>query len=131
MTCLDTSFIIDLLRGRKEAKHAMEKLEIQNEKITIASPTIMELVSGSQKNEKLKNDKEKIMGLLSSLRVLPLAEDEAILAGEIESMLEKKGEMINTEDIMIGAIVKHHNEIILTRNKKHFEKIPDLKIESY
>lgn len=48
-----------------------------------------------------------------------------------ETIIENEGEIIDIEDIMIGAIAKRNNETIITRNKKHFEKIPGLKIASY
>ena len=40
-----------------------------------------------------------------------------------------KGEIIDIEDIMIGAIVIHNGERLVTRNKKHFERIRGLEIE--
>ncbi len=40
------------------------------------------------------------------------------------------GDAINIEDIMIGAIVKHNCERLITRSAKHFSKIKGLGIKS-
>lgn len=130
MVCLDTSFIVDLLQGRESARKVVARLEMNNEKITITSPTIMEIISGAQQSN-LKNDEATIIELLTSLKVLSFAEDEAILAGRIEAELVRRGEMIDSEDIMIGAIARQHGEVLLTKNVKHFERIPELRIEKY
>ena len=43
----------------------------------------------------------------------------------------RAGEVIPPVDIMIGAIALENNEIVLTRNVKHFRRIPDLKVKTY
>ena len=63
--------------------------------------------------------------------MLNLDKDSAILAGKIEANLIKKGEIIDLEDIMIGAIAIINDETLITRNIKHFSKIKNLKIQSY
>ncbi len=130
MVCLDTSFVIDLFRANNAAKDYMSKLEANNEIVAMASPTIIELMSTANLNQN-KKEKEELMNFLSSIIILDLNKESAILAGEIEAHLIIAGEMIGTVDIMIGAIAKHNNETLITRNKKHFDKIPGLKIESY
>lgn len=131
MVCLDTTFIIDILRNNREAVLKKENLENSSESITIASPTIIELISGlASVNVKL-NEREKIKDFIDSVITLPLDKQSAIESGNIELSLIKNGEKIELEDIMIGAIAIVNNEILLTRNKKHFDKIKGLKIESY
>ena len=130
MVCIDTSFIIDLFRGQSFAKSEMAKLEANDEIVSVASPTIMELISNATLNEN-KKEKEEIIKFLSSVIILNLEKESAILSGEIEAHLMLAGETIGIVDIMIGAIAKHNNETLITRNKKHFEKIPGLKVISY
>ena len=63
--------------------------------------------------------------------MLDLDKNSAILAAKIEADLRNNGEIIDVEDIMIAAISINNNETLVTRNKKHFERIKDLKIETY
>jgi len=131
MVCLDTTFAVDMLRGREQVIKLEEKIDESDEDKTITTPTIMELSKGAILGNKPQEEKDKILRFLSSLTILDLEEDSALLAGEIEAKLRKKGEFIGVEDIMIAAICIINNETLVTRNKKHFEKIPNLKIESY
>ena len=42
--------------------------------------------------------------------------------------LSSKGEMVDALDVMIASIAIVNNESILTMNKKHFERIKELKL---
>jgi len=131
MACLDTNLIIDFLKNNKEAASMIEKLEDLGEDISVASPTIIELVRGLSSKNVHENEKEKIKEFIDSFFVLSLDKQSAFLAGEIESELIKSGELIDLEDIMIAAIAITNNEKLITRNKKHFSRIKNLEIESY
>ena len=131
MVCLETSFIIDVIRGEEQVSEIEKQLDKGSEAITVAAPTVMELVKGAELSNKPKSEKEKVHNFLSSLIILNLDKESAMLAGEIEAELRKKGEIIQIEDIMIGAIAKHNSETLITRNKKHFERITNLEIETY
>ena len=131
MVCLDTSFIIDILRGDERVRDIKGELDKGTESIAVASPTVMEMISGANLSNRQEEEKQKVYEFLSSLVILDLDRDAAIMAGTIEAGLIKKGETIDMEDIMIGAIAKKNNKVLLTKNKKHFEKIKDLRIKSY
>ena len=51
--------------------------------------------------------------------------------GEIKSSLERKGNIIEDLDILIGATALSHNLILVTNNVKHFRKIKDLRMENW
>ena len=135
MVCLDTSFIIDILRGKISISEVKNKFDSLNEQIFIPSPAIIELVRGLYLRDSIKNikenEKENINNFLSSFQVLDLRKESAIKTGEIEAELRNMGEIIDLEDIMIGAIALTNNETVITKNKKHFKKIKNLRIESY
>ena len=131
MVCLDTSFLIDVLRGEKRVEEIENRLDKGTEPVKVASPAIMELIRGAVLSNNPETEKQKVHQLLSYLIVLSLDKESAIIAGNTEAELTKAGEKIDVEDIMIGAIAKKDSEVLLTRNKKHFEKIKGLKIESY
>lgn len=130
MVCLETSFLVDFLHGEEKAKVIMQDLQAGSEAITIAAPSIMEVISGAEL-EHTKKEKEKIFGLLSSITILSLDKYAAIMAGEIEAELIMAGETIPALDILIGAIAKSNNEILVTRNIRHFGKIKGLEIQAY
>ena len=55
---------------------------------------------------------------------LPIVEKFA----EVRAHLRRWGQMISDFDILLGATALHHDLIVLTYNKKHFQRIPDIKI---
>ena len=135
MVCLDSSVVIDILRGKESVEEIEKKFDSSNEEIFIPSPAVIEIIRGIYLKDSIKNikenEKDKISEFLSSFRVLDLEKERAINTGEIETELMNMGDIIDLEDIMIGAIALRNNEAIVTRNKKHFEKIKGLKIEGY
>ena len=131
MVCLETSFLVDILRGKEQARQLLENLEKGRDALTIASPSIMELVNGAILNPKVKNEKDKVISFLSSFSVLTFDKDSSIMAGEIEADLTRRGQDIETEDIMIGAIAKQNGEKLITKNIKHFERIKGLEVQGY
>lgn len=128
MVYLDTSFIIDLLRGDKSIKNKLKQLE---KPLKITTTSVMEIITGSELSNNKSSEKEKIKELLQSLIVVPFDKKCAIKAGVIEAKLIKSGKRIEIEDVMIAATAIVNNDVLVTRNIKHFEKIKDLKIERY
>lgn len=45
--------------------------------------------------------------------------------------LRKQGVRIGTMDLRIACIVMEHDAVLLTRNRKDFEKVPGLKFENW
>ncbi len=130
MVCLETTFIIDLLRGKKNIisiKNELDKTELN---MSIAAPSVMEIWTGAMLAKTSAEEKTKIMDLLQSLEILPLDEKSAKEAGEIEAELLKKGQIIETEDIMIAGIARIHGKKIITRDE-HYARIPGLKLLKY
>ncbi len=128
---LDTSFIIDLLRGRESAVKKIQMLESEAIATNISAPSIFELFIGISLTKKPAAEKKKIMDVLESWGTLSLDSNCAARGGIIHGQLIKEGQSIDPEDSMIAAIAIVNDETLLTKNVKHFERIPDLNIESY
>ena len=131
MVCLETTLLVDALRGKEVAKELLQNLDNGSEAVTIASPSIVELISGALLNPKIKEEKNKVIEFLSSFIVLDLDRESAILAGDIEAELTRTGQLIEIDDIMIAAIALHNKEKLITRNIKHFERIKELEVDGY
>jgi tRNA(fMet)-specific endonuclease VapC len=69
--------------------------------------------------------------VLSRVSILPLGEAEAIRAGDLLATLEARGEPIGMEDVWIGATALEHRLTVVTRNLRHFQRIPGLESESW
>ena len=91
----------------------------------------MEIVKGADLSINSEKELENINKLLASLIILDFDKESAFLAGKIDFKLRSEGNIIQIEDIMIAAIAIKNNEVLITRNAKHFAKIPKLKIGGY
>ena len=131
MVCFDTSFVIDFLRGDKKAVSMVEDFKEKDEFMSLAAPSLIELISSAQLGIKRNQEKDKISRFISSITVLSLDKDSAFLAGELEGDLIMAGEQIGNSNVMIGVIAKSNGESLITRNVKHFSKIQRLKVISY
>ena len=120
--------MIDFFRGASSVVKRMQELVKNNEVVTIAAPTLMELATGTALAQSGR-EKEQLIAFLSSVTVLPLDKEAALQAGELNAMLITGGEMIEPMDVQIGAIAAAHNERLITRNLKHFSRIPGLNVE--
>ena len=135
MVCLDTTFLIDVIKGRKEAAAIENELIESEDVISVAVPSIIELFRGLYLEANLKHINEseitKIDSLLSTFGILELGKESAARAGKLEAELMNKGDKVDIEDIMIAAICIENDEVLITKNKKHFERIEGLEIKSY
>ncbi|MGD8337095.1 MAG: PIN domain-containing protein, partial [Desulfobacterales bacterium] len=69
--------------------------------------------------------------IFSRVNVVPIAEREALNAGNILAELRKKGERIGLEDVLIAASALANQYIVVTTNIRHFSRIKDLKVENW
>lgn len=130
MVCLDSSFLIDFFRGKQGAVEYLSQLGDSKEILTVAAPTVFELVQGAALAGSEK-ERQGIRDFLKTVVTLPLGQEEAWAAGEVSGSLILSGEEVAPVDLLIGAIARFHDESILTRNTKHFAKIPGLRVEEY
>ena|SRR3989338_880701 len=123
---LDTSFIIDLLKGMPEAITKAENLRKENIASFISTVSVYELWQSSDETEKAEID-----AFFKSVGIIPLNEACARIAGDIQNFLRRKGAIIQPEDAMIAGTAMQNNQPFLTRNVKHFARIAGLQVESY
>jgi len=122
---IDTSIFIDFLRSKEKESTMLFNLPKDREIFT-TSITHYELLLGATNQVKNK-DVEIVM---SGLVILPFDQNAAIESAKIFHELKKKNKLIEFRDIFIAAICIVNNSEILSLNKKHFQRIGDLKIYS-
>lgn len=124
--CLDTEFLVEFLKGRKETFDFIKKNSGTSE-FNISIITLFELYYGAFKN---KNTKQLalIEELLTRFTVLNLSQDIVKEAGKDYARLEKEGNIIDFRDILIGISAKTNNCAVKTKNIKHFKRIEGLKL---
>ncbi|MGP6208036.1 PIN domain-containing protein [Cuniculiplasma sp. SKW3] len=127
----DTTFIIDIMKSNKEAIEKAEEIEKSGGNIAVTSISIFELFVGIGLSIKQDQERYKIAQVLNGLSIISFDEDSAREAGRIFAQKRRNGSTIDPEDSMIAGICAKKNEILITRNLKHFSDIENVKIESY
>lgn len=130
MVCLETDFMVELLRNGPKALTKLEALKKLEEELTITPITLTELFKGAYK---AKTDIAilQVEEMTAGLVVLNYDLLSAKKSGELLNSLEREGSVIGDFDTITGAICHRYGESLITKNKKHFSRIKGLKIEDW
>ncbi len=131
MALLDTDIIVSALRGDKEASRKISSFANLN--VTVSTTTIntFELFKGAYLSKSKDNNLKIILELLNSINVHDFDSKSSFIAGKLSAELTRTGKQVGENDIMIASIALSNNEVLITRNVKHFENVKELKIENW
>ena len=77
-------------------------------------------------------ERARIKSLLGKMEVLPLERRSAIRAAEIAGGTRRRGRSIGLTDLFTAAIaLAHGGDTIVTRDVEDFQRVPELRVESY
>jgi tRNA(fMet)-specific endonuclease VapC len=128
MKVLDSTFLIDLLRGKKEALKYVEKEEM----LLTTQINVYEILKGLHSQDVSEEKYLRVKEMFENIRVLQFDDNASLRAAEISSNLMKKGITVSDCDCMIAGIALSKGaKIIVTRNVNDFSKIKEIKVETY
>ena len=120
--CLDTDAAIDIISGDEKVDRLVAMLP--GCEACISSVTAFELLLRATNVDIAKR-------FINTSEILPFGCRDAIKASAIFKELKKKGQMIDFRDVFIAASCIVNDCSLATFNKKHFERIKELKLLSY
>jgi tRNA(fMet)-specific endonuclease VapC len=123
--CLDTDFLIDFLRNKKEAVDWIKENELKSE-LSTTTINIFELFTGAHKSTNPEQKIKLVNELIDRLLILNLSIKSSEFAGKERARLEKEGNMIDNRDLLIGAIASTERVSLKTNNRKHLDRITGL-----
>ena len=126
--CLDTDILIDNLRGVPHTINEIKRIEENGDILSTTTINIFELAYGAYKTKETRSNLQAIDTLLSRLKIHSFNEKAAATAAEIVANLEKEGNTIDFRDAFIAATAITNNTTLYTRNIKHFNRVPKLKL---
>ena len=123
---LDTDWIINFLAGKPDAAAKLERLD--SKEIVISLVTVGEIYESAYHFANPAAHITKFREFIDHFELLNLNLPIIERFAEIRAHLRRRGQMISDVDILLGATALHHNLTVLTYNRKHFTRIPDLKV---
>lgn len=126
---LETTFLIDLERetARDEPGAAHRFLRSrENERLSITFVTAGELAAGASLSEP-----ERWLGFVRRFQVLQASTEVCWQYGKLYRYLQTNGLLIAGNDLWIAATALAHELPLVTRNLRHFQRVPGLEVVAY
>jgi tRNA(fMet)-specific endonuclease VapC len=127
---LDTTFLVDVLRGDSDVASRLEAVE-ESGAAFVSAVTIMELAEGIRLAEASDAERRAVIELLEEVTELPFDRPCAMRAGELNADLVASGDPVDETDVMIAATALVHGYPVVTRNRSHFDRFDGLEVVSY
>jgi tRNA(fMet)-specific endonuclease VapC len=129
---LDTNIVSELVKRLPDAGVQTRFDATPDGEKAISAVTLFELRFGAARAPHPAKIWQRIeTRILSRCQVLPLRSDDALVAGDLLSMLVSGGYNITVQDILIAGTAKAAAHTLVTRNIRHFDRIPELKLENW
>jgi tRNA(fMet)-specific endonuclease VapC len=130
MFMLDTDICIYTIK-RKPIR-VQKKLETcQPGMVVMSVITFTELINGAKKSQYVEENLKRLNELSELIEVLPFDKDAAFAYGNVRSDLEKRGDLIGGNDLLIATHALSLGLTLVTNNQKEFSRINGLKIENW
>jgi len=128
MYLLDTDVIIDFLRGKPNVVSYLKNI-IKSNELSTSFLNLCELYKGVYRSKDKILEEQKVDAFVNSIAVLQLNRFVSKRYGRINFYLYSKGKPTQDMDLMIASVAIENGAILLTKNKRHYENIPDLRLE--
>ena len=126
--CLDTSVLIDNLRGKTQTVEFIKRLEEAGATLSTTTINSFELYYGAYRSRRREKNLTATRTLLTRLVILDLTDESSNKAGRILAYLEEEGDLIGFRDALIAAIAMNHETTLATSDIQDFSRVPDLQV---
>jgi len=127
---LDTDMCIYIAKRRPLQVEA-RFLATAAEELSVSVITHGELAFGTIKSRRAKSDQANLAEMLLQIEVLALDERASTVYGIVRADLERKGLVIGTNDLWIGAHALSLGLVLVTNNTREFSRIEGLTVENW
>lgn len=118
---IDSTLLVDFVRGREIAISLISKLK-ENHEVCTTDINVFELYYGVYKSELREKNIAAVKELISSMTVFGTSRESMEISAKIFSELGKTGQILDLKDVLVAGICLANSCQIVTDNKKHFER---------
>jgi tRNA(fMet)-specific endonuclease VapC len=126
----DTDTLSFFLRRHKKVVENFQKYFKEIGQINLSIINYYELLGGL-KHKDAHNKLEIFQTIVEKNTLLPLTEKSCEIATDIYASLRKQGNPLDDMDILIASIAIENELVLVTHNRKNFERLKNLEIEDW
>ena len=132
MIVFDTDVISYVLRPAPPAGLIRRVADVDPDEQAITTLTAGELVYGAWRSSRPEHFLTALRDRVwPNIRVLGFDLAAAMIYGRLRANLERDGTPMAEPDLRIAAICLRHDATLATGNLRHFERVPDLRVEDW
>ena len=126
---VDTDWTIHYLNNQENIVPRLQELQRQNS-LALSIIALTELYEGVYYSREPEEDEAALRDFLRGVTLLGIDERPCQIFGKERGRLRAAGMMVGDCDRLIGATALCHALTLLTNNRRHFERIAGLRMES-
>lgn len=131
MPIIDTDLIINYLRNQSNAVKIISNFKKEMIPLKTTIFNVAELFKGAYLSSNVGKSIRGITDLLKHLEILDYTIEDAHKYGQISASLKKEGQTLGVFDELIASIVIRSEDTLITRNLKHYSRIPRISLQNW
>ena len=125
---VDTDWAVHWLHSNERIRQRMKELRGQG--LALSAISLAELWEGVHYSRNPQESEHGLHNFLRRISLIGIDEETCKLFGKERGRLRAQGKRVADFDLIIGVTARQHNLTLLTNNRRHFENIESLRIES-
>lgn len=127
---IDTNILSLFFRNNEHVVAKFVAYQEVHERISLSIITYYEIVSGLMHRDAHKQ-LSSFMAFAEQNKVIGLEQNVADAAATLYAELRKSGQPIDDIDLLIAGTALSHELVLVTHNRKHFDRITGLEIQDW
>jgi len=125
---LDTNVVIALLKD-PQGRERQQLQCLAPADVALSVVVSHELYFGAYRSARVTENLQRLDAM--QFQVLPFDLDDAREAGQIRAELARNGLPIGPYDVLIAGQARCRDLVLVTNNRKEFDRVPNLLVESW
>ena len=125
---VDTDWVISYLNGQARVISRLD--ELKEEGLGVSVVSLAELYEGIYYSTDPEGNERDLADFLRGVTVIAVDAETCKLFGKARGALRASGNLVGDFDLLIGATALRHDLTLMTNNRRHFERVEGLRLES-
>lgn len=130
MYLLDTNTCIQFINGTSSVVKSNFKQHAASD-LVLCSVVKAELLFGARKSQRVESNLLILERFFKAFKSLSFDDRCAEEYGQIRAVLKAQGEIIGPNDLMIAAIARAHDAVLVTNNTGEFSRVAGLRLQDW